>query len=97
LQERRDDVLVVVGPFNEHMIVEEQKPTFRAWRQTIVAWLEQNNVAVVVPATLPSELYADASHPLTEGYRLLASRLLEDSGFPPPRQGDRSILRNRAN
>jgi hypothetical protein len=81
LQDRNDDVLVVVGPFNEHMIVDEQKPTFRAWRKTIVAWLAQNHVAVVVPETLPSELYADDSHPLTDGYRLLASRLLEDSTF----------------
>jgi hypothetical protein len=29
----------------------------------------------VVPETLPSELYADASHPLTQGYELLAKRI----------------------
>jgi len=81
LQSRNDNVLVVVGPFNEHLIVEEQRPTFRAWRKTIVDWLEQDHVAVVMPDTLPSQLYADASHPLTEGYRLLASRLVENPGF----------------
>jgi hypothetical protein len=30
---------------------------------------------------LPSELYADASHPLTQGYELLAKRLCQDPGF----------------
>ncbi|HEX4000129.1 MAG TPA: hypothetical protein VHX65_16365 [Pirellulales bacterium] len=77
LKSRNDDVLVILGPFNEHMIPAEQRPTFRNWQKTIVSWLAENHVAAVVPDALPSELYADASHPLTQGYRLLASRLLE--------------------
>lgn len=81
LQKRDNDILVVIGPFNEHMIVGEQKPTFRAWRDTIVDWLAEQKIAVAVPAALPSELYADASHPLTAGYRLLASRLTADPAF----------------
>ena len=31
--------------------------------------------------TLPSSLYADASHPLTEGYRELAGRISRDPVF----------------
>jgi len=34
-----------------------------------------------VPDILPSELYADASHPLTAGYELLAKRIYADESF----------------
>jgi len=34
-----------------------------------------------VPATLPSGLYADASHPLTEGYELLAKEISGAESF----------------
>ena len=48
----------------------------------IVAWLKQKQVTVVAPETLPSELYADASHPLTDGYKLLAHQLLAEQTLP---------------
>lgn len=78
LESRGNQVLVVVGPFNEYLMSEENRSVFRRLRAGIVAWLRQHGVPHIVPATLPSELYADASHPLTEGYRLLAQGLLED-------------------
>jgi len=81
LHDRGDDVLVVIGPFNEHHVIAGQRPTFRAIRDGIAAWLSHNGVAVVVPETLPSELYADASHPLTDGYALLAQRIWNDAAF----------------
>jgi hypothetical protein len=81
LRGRGDDVLVVIGPFNEHMVAEEQRPHYRALRDGIAAWLRSNNVPVVVPDTLPSALYADASHPLTGGYGLLGRKLLEEPLF----------------
>ena len=78
LRDRGNEVLVVVGPFNEHMVAEDQRPTYRAIRDGIAEWLQRNEIAHVVPAALPSELYADASHPLTEGYALLAETLLKE-------------------
>jgi hypothetical protein len=81
LHERGNDVLVVLGPFNEHMMAEENRPAFRKIRDGIAAWLDQNQVPHVIPETLPSGLYADASHPLTEGYQLLAKEIYEDKGF----------------
>jgi len=81
LRARGNDVLVVLGPFNEHIMVEENRPAYRKVRDGIVAWLEQNRVPHVVPETLPSALYADASHPLTRGYALLAQRLCENRVF----------------
>jgi hypothetical protein len=81
LRKRGNDVLVVVGPFNEYMVAKEQRPTFLAMRAGIVKWLGENGVPYVVPQTLPSELYADSSHPLTAGYKLLAKRIADDGAF----------------
>lgn len=81
LRERGNDVLVVVGPFNEHMMTVENRATYQGIRDGIAAWLRQNNVRVVVPEALPSALYADASHPLTQGYELLANRICADETF----------------
>jgi len=81
LQSRDNDVLVLVGPFNEHIMVEENRARFRHLRSGIIDWLGKNQVTYVVPEVLPSALYADASHPLTEGYRMLAERLSRDGTF----------------
>jgi len=81
LRERGNDVLVVLGPFNDHMMAEDNLPEYRRIRDGIAAWLQQNQVPAVVPEILPSSLYADASHPLTEGYELLAKRIVADETF----------------
>jgi len=81
LQQRGNRVLVLVGPFNEHMMAEDNRAAYREIRDGIVQWLKQNQIPLVVPETLPSPLYADASHPLTEGYQLLARRLYTDETF----------------
>jgi len=81
LQSRGNDVLVVVGPFNEHIMAEENRPAFRRLRDGVLDWLMQNHIAHVVPAALPSILYADASHPLTQGYQMLADHLAHDATF----------------
>jgi hypothetical protein len=81
LQARGNDLLVVLGPFNEHMLIEENRPIFRKIRDGIAGWLEENHIAHIVPETLPSPLYADASHPLTAGYELLAKQIAQDAVF----------------
>jgi len=81
LQSRDNDVLVVVGPFNEHIMAAENRQGFHRLRDGIAEWLTKNHIAWVMPDTLPSALYADASHPLTEGYQLLASNLRSDVVF----------------
>ena len=43
--------------------------------------LKAEGVSVVVPEMLSSALYADASHPLTEGYREMARRVAADGEF----------------
>jgi len=81
LRERGNDVLVVLGPFNEHIMAAENRPAYWRIRDDIVAWLSTNQIPHVVPKPLPSALYADASHPLTRGYELLANRLYSDAAF----------------
>lgn len=81
LRARGDSVFVVVGPFNEHMLVEDNQPTYRKLCEEISEWLVQNQISNAMPETLPSELYADASHPLTQGYQLLAKEIYADPQF----------------
>ena len=81
LQRRRNRVFVVVGPFNEHMLTRESRTIYQERKQEAEAWLRENEIPHAVPPALPSRLYADASHPLAEGYRMLAQQLLEDESF----------------
>jgi hypothetical protein len=78
---RGNEVFVVVGPFNEHFLEDENRIAYQRLRDGVAAWLEKRQVPHVVPAPLPSQLYADASHPLTEGYRLLAKQLAVNTVF----------------
>lgn len=81
LRARGNDVLVVVGPFNEHMMTEDNRAAYRPLRDSVATWLKENRFACIVPEPLPSALYADASHPLTEGYRVLARQLHAEATF----------------
>ncbi len=80
LEERGNDVLIIVGPFNEHIMTPENAAMFRQLQTEAVEQIRHGRT-VVVPRPLASELYGDASHPLTEGYRILAQQLLEDAEF----------------
>ncbi len=78
---RGNRVFVVVGPFNEHMIAEKSRPAYENIKQAVAAWLDGQPLEYHVAEPLPSELYADASHPLSDGYALLAERLLDQESF----------------
>ncbi|MHC4557536.1 MAG: hypothetical protein ACYTFW_09845 [Planctomycetota bacterium] len=78
LTERGNSVFVLVGPFNEHMMTDESVEIYKKIKSKIELWLQQNNIDHYMPPVLPSELYVDASHPLSEGYAILAKQLLEN-------------------
>jgi hypothetical protein len=78
LRTRGNSVFVVLGPFNEHLVAEDNRATYRKLRGEISEWLKQNRIPNAIPESLPSELYADASHPLTQGYQTLAERIYAD-------------------
>jgi hypothetical protein len=81
LRERGNQVFVLVGPFNEHMLEEANLAVYAERKRGAETWLRENGVPCFAPETLPSNLYADASHPLSDGYALLARRLMEDKSF----------------
>ena len=81
LRARGNEVLVLLGPFNEHMIAQESLEGYRKLRDGAMSWLNGQGIDCILPEPLPSDLYADASHPLTDGYRLLARRVSESDGF----------------
>ena len=81
LRSRGNDVFVLLGPFNEQIVMPENRVAYRRLRDGIVDWLSRNQIAFVAPEALPSQLYADGSHPLTQGYQLLAERLYTETPF----------------
>jgi hypothetical protein len=77
LEGRGNRVFVIVGPFNEHAMQEKSHETYQKIKNGIAAWLQAKSIAHIVPPPLASELYADASHPLADGYRMLAKEIFQ--------------------
>ncbi|MBN2589291.1 MAG: hypothetical protein JXA96_05490 [Sedimentisphaerales bacterium] len=77
LQKRKNEILVLIGPFNEHMLSGESLDNYLKLKDEIEKWLKQNNISYYSPQTLPDEQYNDASHPTAEGYNTLAKELIE--------------------
>lgn len=81
LRDRGNDVFVVIGPFNEHTMTVENRAEFRDRVSRATSWFEDEQIPSLAPEVLPGELYGDTSHPLTEGYALLAKRVFEAPAF----------------
>jgi hypothetical protein len=76
LRSRRNRVSVLVGPLNEHMLTESDAEAYRRSLTEALAWLEGEGIPFLAPGPLPSDGYADLSHPLdAEGYAFLAREL----------------------
>jgi len=81
LRDRGNDIFVVVGPLNEHTMIPENRAAFHQLVDGVREWLDAGQVPNFAPDVLPSDLYGDTSHPLTEGYALLAKQLVEERRF----------------
>jgi hypothetical protein len=81
LRQRGNKVFVLVGPFNEHMLNDADAATYSKIKTQVAAWFQQNSVPYFVPDALPAAHYVDASHPIGEGYALLAKQLLGQPEF----------------
>ncbi len=75
LQRRGNRVVVFIGPFNEHLLTPESRARYGNLKADIGSRLRTLNIPSLSPSVLPSELYADASHPLAEGYAMLAKEI----------------------
>lgn len=76
LERRGNTVMVLVGPFNEHLLKDPSRVKYRELKRGIEEWLEARKIPYLAPEPLPSEQYGDASHPLSAGYALLAKQLV---------------------
>ncbi|NQU24013.1 MAG: hypothetical protein HQ567_22245 [Candidatus Nealsonbacteria bacterium] len=81
LQQRDNRVFVVIGPFNEHLLGPQSLTVYRRRQQQVQTWLQEHDVASLIATPLPTEQYADSSHPLATGYAGLAEELHEHEGF----------------
>jgi hypothetical protein len=81
LKERNNTIFILVGPFNEHMFKGNSSAVYGKMKNGIEDWLRQNDIPYFMPEVLPSEFYSDASHPLAEGYALIARQLIENDSF----------------
>jgi hypothetical protein len=81
LRSRRNRVFVLLGPFNTHALTRESETRYLTLMGEMKEWLQKERIAYYAPPALPTELYADASHPLGAGYRELAKELLESASF----------------
>jgi len=81
LRARGNRVFVVIGPFNPYVLTQESRVRYLAVKRQIERSLEAAGVAYYSVEDLPSPYYADASHPLKEGYALMADALFKDQRF----------------
>ncbi len=81
LRRRGNNVFILVGPFNEHMLNEPDAALYDTIKARVEAWCRQNGVPCFVPRVLPAEHYIDASHPLGAGYALVAQELWTQPSF----------------
>ena len=77
LREEGKRVFVLIGPLNEHMLQPASLQAYRGILEGVETWLGDSGITYVTLSTLPSDLYVDLSHPLAEGYALLAEEFWE--------------------
>jgi hypothetical protein len=75
LVSRGNQVVVLVGPLNEHMLESSSLAEYREMLVQVESWLRGRGLRYHIPPVLATELYADMSHPLGQGYAQLARGL----------------------
>ena len=63
------------------MLTSKSLALYRSRKRQVGQWLRAQGVPHFIPEPLPSDQYADASHPLAVGYAELARRLYDDPAF----------------
>jgi len=81
LRARKNGVFVILGPFNPYILTAESLQRYNIMKSEMERWLEGEGISYRSPSDLPSEYYADASHPLKEGYARIAEELFEMESF----------------
>lgn len=77
LQSRGNEILVLLGPMNEHMMAPQTLEPYLRLKTGMADQLRAKGVRFFAPSVLPSLHYADICHPLGAGYAELARELLQ--------------------
>jgi len=67
--------VIVINPLNEYMMTADSRKVYVALREQMQTELSAAGWKVITPALLPSGEYADASHPLSDGYKRMADEI----------------------
>lgn len=81
LRSRDNDVFVLFVSFNPYILTEESLARYNVMRAEAEDWLAGEGIAYLLVSDLPPEMYADASHPLKEGYEKIALDLFKHGAF----------------
>ena len=81
LFERDNEVYILLGPFNPYILTEDSSRRFQSMKSTMEKWFQENSVNYYSVPDLPSDYYADGSHPLQEGYKKIAIDLYKTESF----------------
>lgn len=81
LKARNNNIFVLLGPFNPYILTDESLNRYNGMKNEMESWLEDEGIDYRSASDLPSEHYADASHPLKEGYAIIAEELFETESF----------------
>ena len=81
LMSRDNKVFVLLGPFNPYLLTERSLAKYNAVKGQMEDWLRAKGAGYFSVPDLPSRHYADASHPLKEGYVQIAGALFQDESF----------------
>ena len=74
-------MFVILGPFNPYILTEESLNRYNSMKDNMERWLQRKGIIYCSVSDLPSEYYADASHPLKEGYAKIAEDLFKTESF----------------
>ncbi|MBT4482690.1 MAG: hypothetical protein HOC71_03320 [Candidatus Latescibacteria bacterium] len=81
LIERENNIYILFGPFNPYILTEESYQRFQSMKSDMEKWFLENNLSYYSVPDLPSDYYADGSHPLKEGYKKIAVDLFKTESF----------------
>jgi len=81
LKARGNKVFVTLGPFNPYILTTESLNRYNIMKDKMEKWLEEEGIGYKSLSDLPSKHYADASHPLKEGYASVADELSKTKLF----------------
>lgn len=81
LKKQDNRVFVILGTINPHILTEPSRERLRELRQSATQRLQEMAVPFALASDLPENQYADASHPLAEGYAIMAKEICINPQF----------------